>query len=108
MARLQSLSTTTNPSGSDAGRSAETLAETVETPSTSVTTATEPIATTETESSASPVTERRKPLLFDPEPTQRMVVVRRRKRRRSKKVNKAEQAAGHARLMMFGLVIILL
>ena len=54
------------------------------------------------------VTEKRKPLLFEPEPTQRMVVVRRSKRRRSKQLDKSEQAASRVRLVLFGLVIVLL
>jgi uncharacterized BrkB/YihY/UPF0761 family membrane protein len=50
----------------------------------------------------------RKPLVFDPEPMQRMVVVRRRKRRRSRKINKAEQVAARVRFVLLGLVVILL
>jgi cytochrome b subunit of formate dehydrogenase len=61
-----------------------------------------------TGSAENPVTEKRKPLLFEPEPAQRMVVVRRRGRRRSKKVNKTEQVEARVRLVLFGLVIILL
>ena len=52
--------------------------------------------------------EKRKPLLFEPEPAQRMVVVRRRKRRRSQQTDKSEQAAARVRLVLFGLVVVLL
>ena len=53
-------------------------------------------------------TEKRKPLLFEPEPSQRMVVVRRRKRRKTQQIDKSEQAAGRVRLVLFGLVVVLL
>jgi hypothetical protein len=98
MALSQRLNTPTTSSSSDSALSSENLLETSSTPGT--------IA--DTESETSPSTEKRKPLLFEPEPTQRMVVVRRRKRRRSKKIDKAEQAASRVRFVLFGLVVILL
>jgi hypothetical protein len=93
MARLESLSTTTNSSSTDTSNSVEPSTESAA------------IDATET---AAPPSEKRKPLVFDPEPTQRMVVVRRRKRRRSQKVSKADQAAARVRFVLLGLVVILL
>lgn len=100
MAPSQRLSTPTNSSGGDPVTPAETSADTETTGTPDV-----PVTTAET---ALPQAEKRKPLLFDPEPAQRMVVVRRRKRRRRQPVNKAEQIAGRMRFVLFGVVIILL
>lgn len=103
MARLQSLSTTTPPSGGDTVSFPESPVETTNTPGAS-----SPSVSHAAETTTSPAAEKRRPLTFEPEPTQRMVVVRRRKRRRSRKVNKAERAASGLRFVLLGVVIILL